>query len=143
MEYGQKQAINYIRSPDNRNKPGGDVNDMFTFNDFIREQCLTELPIWLLSMRWKFPPGIVNERLSDILSLSSRALLVFSIAIDKREIFLLQCLRAYLTALRVQYARPTTSRTTWLVFYHTALDSLLSKHSGKPIGEARLGPHPL
>lgn len=35
--------FNYIRSPNNRNKSGGDVNDMFTFNDFIREQCLTEL----------------------------------------------------------------------------------------------------
>ena len=37
--------FNYIRSPDNRNKPGGSVQDMFTFNDFIREQNLTELPI--------------------------------------------------------------------------------------------------
>lgn len=37
--------FNYIRSPDNRNKPGGNAQDMFTFNDFIREQHLTELPI--------------------------------------------------------------------------------------------------
>ena len=37
--------FNYIRSPENRNKPGGDIHDMFTFNDFIREQNLTELPI--------------------------------------------------------------------------------------------------
>ena len=27
--------FNYIRAPDNRNKPGGDANDMLTFNDFI------------------------------------------------------------------------------------------------------------
>lgn len=37
--------FNFIRSPENRNKPGGNVQDMFTFNDFIREQHLTELPI--------------------------------------------------------------------------------------------------
>jgi hypothetical protein len=28
--------FNFIRSPTNRNKPGGNVNDMLTFNDFIR-----------------------------------------------------------------------------------------------------------
>lgn len=27
--------FNYIRSPSNRNKPGGNFNDMITFNDFI------------------------------------------------------------------------------------------------------------
>ena len=37
--------FNFIRASENRNKPGGDVNDMFTFNDFIRVQNLTELPI--------------------------------------------------------------------------------------------------
>lgn len=37
--------FNYIRSPENRNKPGGNAHDMFTFNDFVREQHLTELPI--------------------------------------------------------------------------------------------------
>ena len=37
--------FNYIRSPDNRNKPGGNIQDMFTFNDFIHEQRLTELSI--------------------------------------------------------------------------------------------------
>jgi hypothetical protein len=30
--------FNYIRAPDNRNKPGGCPNDMFTFNDIIRKQ---------------------------------------------------------------------------------------------------------
>lgn len=44
--------FNYIRSPENRNKPGGGVNDMFTFNDFIREQCLTELPIKGRNYTW-------------------------------------------------------------------------------------------
>ena len=37
--------FNFIRSPDNRNKPGGNAMDMLTFNDFIREQNLIELPI--------------------------------------------------------------------------------------------------
>ena len=37
--------FNYIRSPDNRNKPGGNPNDMITFNDFIHSQQLIELPI--------------------------------------------------------------------------------------------------
>ena len=37
--------FNFIRSPDNRNKPGGSYSDMITFNDFIRSQALIELPI--------------------------------------------------------------------------------------------------
>jgi exonuclease III len=37
--------FNFIRSQANRNKPGGNVNDMLTFNDFIRRQGLTELPM--------------------------------------------------------------------------------------------------
>jgi exonuclease III len=37
--------FNFIRSPQNRNKPGGDINDMLLFNDFIQAKCLTELPI--------------------------------------------------------------------------------------------------
>jgi hypothetical protein len=37
--------FNFIRSPANRNKPGGNVNDMLIFNDFIRRQNLTELQI--------------------------------------------------------------------------------------------------
>lgn len=44
--------FNYPRSPDNRNKPGGDVQDMFTFNDFIRTQELIELPIKGRSFTW-------------------------------------------------------------------------------------------
>ena len=37
--------FNYIRGPENRNKPGGDPNDMSTFNDIIRKQNLVELTI--------------------------------------------------------------------------------------------------
>jgi hypothetical protein len=44
--------FNFIRSPSNRNKPGGDVNDMLTFNNFIREQHLTELAIQGRQFTW-------------------------------------------------------------------------------------------
>jgi exonuclease III len=37
--------FNFIRSQENRSKPGGNVNDMLLFNDIIRRQNLTELPI--------------------------------------------------------------------------------------------------
>jgi len=37
--------FNYIRGPENRDKPGGDFNDMLTFNDIIRKHKLVELPI--------------------------------------------------------------------------------------------------
>ena len=44
--------FNFIRSPDNRNKPGGNVNDMLLFNDFIRQQHLTELPLKGRKFTW-------------------------------------------------------------------------------------------
>jgi hypothetical protein len=44
--------FNFIRSPSNRNKPGGNVNDMLLFNDFIRQQNLTELPIQGRKYTW-------------------------------------------------------------------------------------------
>lgn len=44
--------FNYIRAPDNRNKPGGSVNDMLTFNDFIRTHSLIELPIKGRAYTW-------------------------------------------------------------------------------------------
>lgn len=44
--------FNYIRSPNNRNMPGGDAQDMFIFNDFIHEQELTELPIKGRTYTW-------------------------------------------------------------------------------------------
>ena len=37
--------FNYIRGPENRNKPGGGPNDMCTFNDIIRKHNLIELPL--------------------------------------------------------------------------------------------------
>ena len=43
---------NYICSPSNRNKPGGNINDMITFNDFIRSQGLIELPIKGTTYTW-------------------------------------------------------------------------------------------
>jgi hypothetical protein len=43
---------NFIRSPKNINKPRGNVNDMLLFNDFIRGQNLTELPIKGRKFSW-------------------------------------------------------------------------------------------
>ena len=37
--------FNYMRDPDNRNKPGGNLNDMITSNDIIRKQQLIEIPV--------------------------------------------------------------------------------------------------
>jgi hypothetical protein len=37
--------FNFIRSQENRNKPGGDVNDIFLFNEIIGHLGLLELPL--------------------------------------------------------------------------------------------------
>jgi hypothetical protein len=37
--------FNFIRSPDNRNKPGGDINDMFLFNEVTGHLGLLELQL--------------------------------------------------------------------------------------------------
>ena len=37
--------FNFIRSIDNRNLPGGDINDMFIFNEIIGHLGLLELPL--------------------------------------------------------------------------------------------------
>ena len=37
--------FNFIRSVENRNQPGGDVNDMFIFNEIIGHLGLLELPL--------------------------------------------------------------------------------------------------
>jgi hypothetical protein len=37
--------FNFIRSSENMNRPGGDVNDMLIFNDIIGHLGLVELPI--------------------------------------------------------------------------------------------------
>jgi endonuclease/exonuclease/phosphatase family metal-dependent hydrolase len=44
--------FNFIRSQDNRNAPGGDVNDMFLFNDLTDHLGLLELPIKGRSFTW-------------------------------------------------------------------------------------------
>jgi hypothetical protein len=44
--------FNFIRSSDNRNKPGGDVNDMFLFNKIIGHLGLIELPLKGRSFTW-------------------------------------------------------------------------------------------
>jgi hypothetical protein len=44
--------FNFIRSPHDRNKPGSNINDMLTFNDFIREQNITELPLKGRTFTW-------------------------------------------------------------------------------------------
>jgi endonuclease/exonuclease/phosphatase family metal-dependent hydrolase len=37
--------FNFIKNPSDRNKPGGDVNDMFLFNEAISNLGLVELPL--------------------------------------------------------------------------------------------------
>ena len=44
--------FNYMRAPDNRNKPGGNLNDMITFNDIIRKQQLIEIPVQGRTYTW-------------------------------------------------------------------------------------------
>jgi hypothetical protein len=44
--------FNFIRSLENCNKPGGDVNDMFLFNDIIGHLGLLELPLKGRSFTW-------------------------------------------------------------------------------------------
>jgi exonuclease III len=44
--------FNFIRSQDNRNRPGGDVNDMLIFNDIIGHLGLLELPLKGRAYTW-------------------------------------------------------------------------------------------
>lgn len=44
--------FNFIRSIDNRNLPGGDLNDMFIFNEIIGHLGLLELPIKGRAFTW-------------------------------------------------------------------------------------------
>jgi hypothetical protein len=44
--------FNFIRSQDNRNKPGGDMNEMFLFNDIIGHLGLLELPLKARRYTW-------------------------------------------------------------------------------------------
>ena len=43
---------NFIRSSENRNKAGGDPNDILMFNDIIRAQALIEIPLKGRSYTW-------------------------------------------------------------------------------------------
>ena len=44
--------FNFIRAPDNRNRGGGDANDMLLFNELIHRHSLDELPIKGRSFTW-------------------------------------------------------------------------------------------
>ena len=44
--------FNFIRSLDNRNRPGGDVNDIFLFNEIIGHLGLLELPLKGRAYTW-------------------------------------------------------------------------------------------
>jgi mannosylglycoprotein endo-beta-mannosidase len=44
--------FNFMRSQDNRNKPGGDINDMFLFNEIIGQLGLLEIPIKGRAYTW-------------------------------------------------------------------------------------------
>jgi hypothetical protein len=44
--------INFIRSPSNRNKPGGDINNIFLFNEAISYLGLVELPLKGRKFTW-------------------------------------------------------------------------------------------
>jgi hypothetical protein len=41
-----------IRYPENRNKPGGDLNDMLLFNEVISSQGWVELPLYGRKFTW-------------------------------------------------------------------------------------------
>ena len=44
--------FNFIRGPDNRNKPGGDPNNMMLFNNIIINLDLVEIPLKGRSYTW-------------------------------------------------------------------------------------------
>lgn len=44
--------FNLIRYPENRNKPGGDINNMFAFNEALSNLGLTELPLHGQKYTW-------------------------------------------------------------------------------------------
>ena len=44
--------FNFIRKPEDRNKPGGDVNEMLMFNEAISELGLIELPLKGRQFSW-------------------------------------------------------------------------------------------
>ena len=44
--------FNFIRSPEDRNRPGGDVNQMLLFNEAISNLGLIELPLKGRQFSW-------------------------------------------------------------------------------------------
>src|SRR4051812_38370101 len=44
--------FNFIRSPENRNRPGGDLNDIFLFNEIIGHLGILELPLKGRAFTW-------------------------------------------------------------------------------------------
>ena len=44
--------FNFIRTPEDRNRPGGDVNEMLMFNEAISEMALIELPLKGRQFSW-------------------------------------------------------------------------------------------
>jgi hypothetical protein len=44
--------FNLIRSPQNRNKPGGNITEMFAFNEAINRLCLNEIPLKGCKYTW-------------------------------------------------------------------------------------------
>ena len=44
--------FNLIREPSNRNKPGGNHNDMFRFNEAINKLSLVEIPLKSKRFTW-------------------------------------------------------------------------------------------
>jgi exonuclease III len=53
--------FNLIRKPENRNKPGGDVNEMLLFNEAISSLGLVELPLYGRRYTW------TNKQLSPLM----------------------------------------------------------------------------
>jgi hypothetical protein len=43
---------NFYRSPTDRNKEGGNIDDMFTFNNIIRSHNLVDLPLTGATYTW-------------------------------------------------------------------------------------------
>jgi endonuclease/exonuclease/phosphatase family metal-dependent hydrolase len=52
IDYIIMDDFNLIAKPDDRNKPGGDVNDMFLFSEAISQLGLIELPLKCRKYTW-------------------------------------------------------------------------------------------
>jgi len=56
--------FNFLRKPENRNKPGGDINEMLMFNDATSSLGLVELPLYGRKYTWtNKQPSPLLERL--------------------------------------------------------------------------------